>query len=141
MLLPKGRPIHEDLSTAYVKMDHLIRELKEEGFSGYLRLDNPEFTGILFFEQGKISGAYTAPAVPDPLLALMEEASSEGTVNVYGLPPEVVYILASAARGERVYSALPLEIISLERLMERLKRESLTGMMKVEDGEEHRQAG
>ncbi len=135
MLLPKGRPVHRDLGTAYVKMDHLVRELREEGFSGYLCLENPEFTGVLFFEQGGISGVYTEPPTVDPLLTIMEEASREGTVNVYGLPPEVVYILASAARGERVYEALPLEIIHLDRLMERLERESFTGIMKLEDGD------
>jgi hypothetical protein len=135
MLLPKGRPVHRDLGTAYVKVDHFIRELKEEGFSGYLCLENPDVKGVLFFEQGGISGAYTEPPTADPLLAIMEEASREGAVNVYGLPPEVVHILASAARGERVYEALPLEIVHLDRLMERLERESFTGIMKVEDGD------
>lgn len=136
MLLPKGRPLHQDLGTAYVKMDHLIRELKEEGFSGYLRLDNPSFSGILFFEQGKISGAYTEPPSSNPLLAIMEESSKEGTVNVYGLPPEVVYILASSTHGEDVYGKLPLEIINMDRLMERLERDSFTGVMRLEDDEE-----
>jgi len=133
MLLPKGKVVYKDLGTAYVKMDHFIKKLRGEGFSGYLCLENPGFRGVLFFERGNITEAYTEPPKADPLLAIMEESSREGTINVYGLPPELIYILASAARGERVYEALPVEIVNLDRLMDRLKRESFTGIMKLKD--------
>ena len=132
MLLPKGRPVHEDLGTAYVKLDHLIKDLSGEGFSGYLQLENPNFSGILFFEQGKISGAYTDPPSENPLMALMEEASKEGTLNVYGLPTEMVYILSTSVGGEKVFQDLPMEIVNVEGLFSYLSRENFTGTVKVE---------
>ncbi len=135
MLLPKGRPIHEDLGTAYVKLDHLLKDLSEEGFSGYLELVNPLFSGVIFFEQGKISGAYTDPPSENPLMTLMEEASKEGTLNVYALPTEVVYILSTAVGGEKVFADLPVEIINMDGLLSYLSRESFTGSVKVEADE------
>ncbi len=132
MLLPKGRPIHQDLGTAYVKLDHLIKDLAGEGFSGYLELETPQFSGIIFFEQGKISGAYSDPPSENPLMTLMEEASKEGTLNVYALPTEVVYILSTAIGGEKIFKDLPMEIINLDGLLSYLARENFTGTVKVE---------
>ena len=136
MLLPKGRPIHEDLGTAYVKLDHLVRDLIEEGFSGYLKLDNPDFSGVLFFEQGKISGVYTDSPADNPLMTLVKEGSKEGVLNVYSLPTEVVYILATATGGEKIFEDLPMEIINVDGLLSYLSREDFTGTVKIEaDGE------
>ncbi len=135
MLLPKGKPLHEDLGTAYVKLDHLIKDLSSEGFSGYLQLENPGFSGIIFFEQGKISGAYTDPPSENPIMTLMEEASKEGTLNVYGLPTEMVYILSTSVGGEKIFQDLPLEIVNIEGLLSYLSRESFTGTVKVEGGD------
>ena len=55
--IPKGKPMHEKLSTTFVRMDGLLEELKAENFSGYIYLTFPQTSGYLFIQDGKVINA------------------------------------------------------------------------------------
>jgi len=132
-LLPKGKPLHQNLRSTFVKLSKLLKDLEDERFSGYLQLETPEMSGVILFEQGRISGAYTDPPSADPILACIEASSQDGFINVSQLSPEVVYILSSSLKGEYLFKNLPLEIVDIDRLWERLRRQELTCSIRVED--------
>ncbi len=132
-LLPKGKPLHQNLRSTFVKLSKLLKDLEDERFSGYLRLDTPGMSGVVFFEHGRISGAYTDPPSKDPILACIEASAEDGFINVSQLSPEVVYILSSSLKGEYLFKELPLEIVDLERFWERMRRMELTCSIRVED--------
>jgi hypothetical protein len=135
-LLPKGKPLHKNLRSTFVKLSKMMKDLEEERFSGYLKLETPSTTGVILFEQGRISGAYTNPPSNDPVLACIEASSEDGFINVAELSPEVVYILSSSLKGEYIFRELPLEIVDVDRLWERLKRmEATCSVQVVEDNE------
>ena len=136
LLLPKGKPVHRNLRATFVKLAKLLKDLEEDRFSGYLKLESPEMDGVIFFEHGHISGAYTDPPSKDPILACIEASAEEGFINVSQLPPEVVYIIASSLKGEYMFKALPLEIVDLDRLWERFKRMEVTCSIRIEDDNE-----
>jgi hypothetical protein len=133
MVLPKEKVMHKDLSTAYVSLDHLIKDLGEEGFSGYVKLENPFFTGAVFLERGKISGASAEPSSSDPLTAIFEESAKEGVVNVYALSDEVVYILVTTAYAKKTVSEVPMDIVNWDHLIAKLSREASTGVAELAD--------
>ncbi len=136
LLLPKGRPVHKNLRATFVKLAKLLKDLEEDRFSGYLKLETPEMMGVIFFENGHISGAYTDPASNDPILACIEASAEEGYIDVSQLRPEVVYILSSSLKGEYLFKDLPLEIVDIDRLWERLRRMEVTCSIRIEDEDE-----
>ncbi len=136
MLLPKGEAVYKDLKTEYVKLEKLIKDLENESFTGYLRLDTTDFTGILFFDRGKLIGAVTEPESESPVFEIMKLSRESGIINVYTLSPEHLSILASAVSGKKLIDKIPFEIIDFVRLMERLSRERLSGIVYIEDPSE-----
>jgi len=136
MLLPKGEAIYKDLKTEYVKLEKLIKDLSNETFTGYVKLDTTDFTGILFFDRGKLIGAVTEPESPTPMLEIMKMSSKPGVINVYTLSPEHINILASAITGTKVIEKIPFEIVDFVKLMERLSRERFSGIVDIEDPQE-----
>jgi len=136
MLLPKGEAIYKDLKTEYVKLEKLIKDLSSETFTGYVKLDMTDFTGILFFDRGKLIGAVTEPESQTPMLEIMKKSSLPGVINVYTLSPEHINILASAITGTKVIDKIPFEIVDFVRLMERLSRTGFSGIINIEDPQE-----
>ena len=133
MLLPKGEAVYKDLKTEYVKLEKLIKDLENEALTGYLRLDTSDFTGILFFDRGKLIGAVTEPESESPVFEIMKLSREPGIINVYTLSPEHLSILASAVSGKKLIDKIPFEIVDFVKLMERLSRERLSGIVYIED--------
>ncbi len=133
MLLPKGEAVYKDLKTEYVKLEKLIKDLGNEAFTGYVRVDMTDFTGILFFDRGKLIGAVTEPETDTPMFEIMKISSKPGIINVYTLSPEHISILASAVTGKKIIDKIPFEIVDFVKLMERLSRENFSGIVNIED--------
>jgi hypothetical protein len=130
--IPKGKPMHEKLSTTFVRMEGLLEELKAENFSGYIYLQFPQTSGYLFIQDGKVINAAEIAgqeqragiAIQEQLLRLSQQA--KGTLSVYHLQKEIVRTLAGIADGEAVYTNLTSDWASLAKLIKRLATERKT---------------
>ncbi len=58
MVIPKGKVIHEDLSTSYTDIDELLRDLRQNSFTGYCQVNFWEYRGTLFLDRGRIINAF-----------------------------------------------------------------------------------
>lgn len=144
--IPKGKPMHEKLSTSFVRMDGLLEELRAEGFNGYIALNFAETGGLLLIHRGQIISAvevsgherHSGPGVKEELFRLAERA--KGAVSVYHLQEEIVVALAGIAEGETVYANLSSDFASLGKLIRKLAGEqrlhfiSLVFADRAEDG-------
>ena len=134
--LPHGKVVYSDLKISAIKMDKFLKTLQDEEFTGYVKIETPELTGIIFYDMGKIIAVTTFPPTNEPLVSVMEISSrSDGTVNVYAFSSETINILASAVNGKEVFSNVPFEIIDIDRLFSRLVREKFAGVLVVTDEE------
>lgn len=130
--IPKGKPMHEKLSTTFVRMEGLLEELKSENFSGYIYLTFPQTSGYLFIQDGKVINAAeiagqaqrAGMAIHEQLLRLSQQA--KGTLSVYYLQSEIVQTLAGIADGEAVYNNLTSDWASLAKLIKKLASERKT---------------
>ena len=95
--IPKGKPMHEKLSTSFVRMEGLLEELKSDNFSGYVLLNFPQTSGFLFILDGQVINAAEITeqnrragiAVQEQLVRLSQQ--SKGTISVYHLQKEIVF--------------------------------------------------
>ncbi len=130
--IPKGKPMHEKLSTKFVRMEGLLEELQAESFNGYIMLNFPQTSGFLFIQDGKVVNAaeVSGPdqragmAIQEQLLRLSQQ--TKGTLSVYYLQKEIVQTLAAIADGEAVYHNLTSDWANLGKLIRKLSAERRT---------------
>ncbi len=135
--IPKGKPMHEKLSTSFVRMDGLLEELKAEKFSGYILLSFPNLTGFIFVQDGAVVNAAevvgteqrSGVAVKEHLFSLSQQA--KGTLSVYYVQKEIVQTLSGIADGEKVYENLSTDWANLGKLIKRLSAEKKTYFFSV----------
>jgi len=130
--IPKGKPMHEKLSTKFVRMEGLLEELQGESFNGYIMLNFPQTSGFLFIQDGKVVNAaeVSGPdqragmAIQEQLLRQSQQ--TKGTLSVYYLQKEIVQTLAAIADGEAVYHNLTSDWANLGKLIKKLSSERKT---------------
>jgi hypothetical protein len=52
MIIPKGKPIHKELSSSFVDLAKLVEELRTNGFSGTIDLVGLKHEGEILMEHG-----------------------------------------------------------------------------------------
>ena len=137
MVIPKGKAIHEDLSTSYTDINELLTDLRQNSFTGYCQVNFWEYRGTLFLDRGRIINA--VEEVGDnrfsgekAIKSILERAKQkDGTVSVFLLSDEMVATLASVLNSKVKYRDLTTELTSLEKLISKLKKEEHSGYVEV----------
>ena len=137
MILPKGPAIHENLRTVFIDLNSFLQTLKEDNVTGYVQVSFWDYEGILFLEAGEIVNAIEESkgtrrggeeAVENIILMSKQQ---DGRINVYRLVPEMVTILAGTSMKEATYKELSTEFTSLDKLIEKLSKESHSGYIDI----------
>ena len=137
MVIPKGKVVHEDLSTSYTDINELLKELRENSFTGYCQVNFWEYRGTLFLDRGRIVNAFeevgnTKNPGERAIKSILERAKQkDGTVSVFQLSDEMVATLASVLNSKVKYRDLTTELTSLEKLISKLKKEEHSGYVEV----------
>ncbi len=137
MVIPKGKVVHEDLSTSYTNIRELLGDLRHNSFTGYCQVNFWEYQGTLFLDRGRIINAFEdlgkEQTTGDRAIKniLSRATQKDGTVSVFLLPNEMVATLASVLHSKVKYRDLTTELTSLEKLISKLKKEEHSGYVEV----------
>jgi hypothetical protein len=140
MIIPKGKIIHAALSTSFTDINELLRDLSENSFTGCCQVSFWEYEGYLFMDTGKIVSALEE-LQKDPIIRsfgdkakqniLTKAKEKDGTVTVFRLSNELVATLAAALKSTIVLKDLTTELTSLEKLVQKLRKEEHTGYIEI----------
>ena len=127
--IPKGTPMHEKLSTSFVRVEALFDELKTQGFTGYVLINFPQSTGYIYFSNGQVLNAieesqrdrHAGKSVTEQIIR--QAAQTRGTISIYNLQAEAVIALAGIADGQLVYENLTSDFASLGKLIRKISHE------------------
>lgn len=128
MHVPRGRPVHENLSTSYVNLAALLAELQVNEFTGYVSVNFWNYEGYVFLDGGHLINAYeqsdgTLKRGREAIDSILSRSQARGgAVSFFIHPDDVVRALAGIINGEIVYRELASEFTHLERLVEKLKK-------------------
>ena len=137
VILPKEKPVVENLNSYYVNLQRLLEHFQGEVGSGGIHLKSPSAEGVIFFDRDAIlDGIYEnkqerlsgAKAV-DRLLA--SSAEDNYAVGIYRIDPEQIYFWTSIPDAVRTYEDLSTEFTNLEGLIKKMGSEKLSGYIKV----------
>src|SRR5882724_3237378 len=129
MHVPRGKPVHENLSTSYVNVAALISELRLNNFTGYVYVGFTNYDGYVFFNAGRIVNALEQTEDSwktniDAVDSLLVRAKHRGgNVSVFDHTATVISAIAGAIDGQAVYQGLTSDFTNLPRLLERLTRD------------------
>lgn len=137
--LPKGTPLFENLSTAGLRLDNIIKKLANGCFTGYANVSLSNASGILVFESGKlVSVALETPQGQrsndfDALSALSGQMleDSSGTLNVYRLSADLTMCIHALLQGEARYRSQALGLIDIKVLLDKVREEQLNCCMRI----------
>jgi len=134
MELPKGNPLIEQEKMTFFDLETLYNNLKQEAFTGYIRIDYQHLRGYLFVLQG---GFIYAVEELDDIYRITHEdklflkARREDIfVSVYILPPPAVTVLSQVF----AYNTLPVENKDLKEMLKDFERGSYSGIIQVTKG-------
>jgi hypothetical protein len=137
MILPKGRAAYENLNTSFIDFSELTRDLKANGFTGYVQVSFWEYEGVLFVDNGTIVNGVeetggTRRTGQQAVGGIMRQAEEKnGSVSVYSLTAEMVTMLASMLKSELVHKDLNTDFSDLGQLLTKLQSEGHTGYVEV----------
>ena len=52
MLYPQGKTMIGDLKTSFVNIDGVLQELRNEKFTGYVKISYDDYDGLVIYENG-----------------------------------------------------------------------------------------
>jgi len=138
VLLPPGQVLHRGLSTSFTNFEELFLDLRENRFSGYIRLNFWGYEGILVLDSGKLIQAYS---LEEDMMAIGNKAAfqilekaeeKDGVIDVHLLSNEVAITLASVF-GATLYKEDPhLSGKKFQNIFQDLEKADLTGYVDVQ---------
>jgi hypothetical protein len=135
MFIPRGTTLHENLATSYVLIDNLVADLCEGGFSGVVEITLRHADAHIVIAGGRVAAGLLARhregarAASDYAPASVEQIAASargerGRVSVYRYSAENAEAIAGRATAELLYARLSTEFADLEKVIQKLSRES-----------------
>ncbi len=134
--LPAGRAQYEGLKSAFVDFPKLLRTLRGDQHTGYVRLTGSGFSGALLFREGELLDALSSEAEGrsgEGAFRAIQRAmeAGAGTLDVIDLPADTVDALARLLAAPLLYTGLLGRFVNFEGLLAHLADERADGAVIV----------
>ncbi len=140
MLYPQGKTVIGDLKTAFVNIDGVLQELKQDKFTGYVKISSEKYDGLVIYENGdpiesvedftdgrpRVEGSEAMTNV------IARTKEGDGLLNIQELPLNVVNMMLRAIHSKVVYRDLLSEFTQIKNLLVTLKTKQITGHVEIE---------
>lgn len=137
ILLPRGTPLKQNVDPGRVNLPDALRKLQAGNFTGYLRFDCQQGTGIVMFEKGRlISALFEAERerlIAYDALARIFDQSLQGGANldIYRLSNELAMSIHALLHGNVLYRGQELKLIDIRSLLGKMKDERISGCLRI----------
>jgi len=142
--LPRGKSVRKGVNPARINLPEAMGKLRTGDFSGYLRFDAENGTGIILFEKGQLVSAMfvnnddTERKIAYDAIAKIFEVSilGQATLDIYSLSAGLIRPLHALLLGRYLNRGLLLEQIDVRSQLQRVMEEKLTACLRVYAGDQ-----
>src|SRR5689334_1099908 len=125
MFIPQGKPVHENLSTRYLRVDALIEDLREQSFAGLVEAKLPDEEYRVMMDNGKMVAVLDSKFAKTNVKRLVSHCRAErGSVSFYAYPQGLALKFAARMVADPLYVNLSADFADLEKLIVKLMRET-----------------
>ena len=137
--IPAGKVQYEGLKSAFVDFPRLLRTLRTERHTGYIRLVSGTATGVLLFRDGELVEAEAGDDGTlhgeDAFIVFRRQMDTgEGLIDVIDLDTETVTAVARLLTGPPLFTGLLARFVTFPNLLEYLEEEKVDGSVIVAGG-------
>jgi len=134
--LPSGRPHYEGLKSAFVDFPRLLRTLRADRHTGYIRLAGSAYSGIILLNEGQVLEAVCSDgAVTKGEAAFLQFRrhmdGGDGMLDVIELDGDIVLAVGRLFTAPPLYTGLLGRFVNLDALLEYLSEEKVDGAVVV----------
>jgi Domain of unknown function (DUF4388) len=139
--IPSGHVQYEGLKSAFVDFPRLLRTLRSDHHTGFIRLFNGSLTGALLFRDGELVEAEAGDdgsAHGEDAFTIFRRGmdTGEGLIDVVELDGDTVTSVARLLTGPPLFTGLLARFVNFPALLEYLAEERLDGSVIVAGGSE-----
>lgn len=139
--LPAGRAHYEGLKSAFVDFPRLLRTLRSDRHTGYVRLTGSGYSGFILLDEGQpleavCSNGSVVQGEESFLQIRRHMDNGDGVLDVIELSGDIVQALARLFTGPPIFTGLLGRFVNLDALLEYLAEEQLDGSVIVTGGNE-----
>ncbi|SEA53906.1 hypothetical protein SAMN05660420_02371 [Desulfuromusa kysingii] len=139
IFLPRGIPVRQKVNPARINLPEAMEKLRKGDFTGYLRFDATQGSGVILFQGGQLISAVFAGTDGEKCLiaydaiAKVFEISILGNavLNIYRLSPDLVLCFHALLHGRYLQKGEDLNHFDVGSLLENIKNEGLTACLRV----------
>lgn len=137
ILLPRGNPVREKVNPGKINLPDALGKLQKSRFTGYLRFDTLNGTGVIIFTSGKLISALfegqNDNLIAYDAIARIFELSLDGKANldIYKLSPDLAMSIHALLHGEVLYKGQELKLIDIKSLLGKLKSDKMSGCLRI----------
>lgn len=137
ILLPRGNPVKENINPGKVNLPDALEKLRQGKFTGYLRFDFPDGTGVFIFQTGRLISALFGTErerliAYDAIARTFDESlSGSGRLDIYRLSSELAFSIHALLHGEMLHRGQDLQLIDIRSLLTRMRDEQRSGCLRI----------
>lgn len=137
ILLPRGNPVKEGIDPGKVNLPEAMQKLQKGNFTGYLRFDTTQGTGILIFDTGRLISALFESGLErsiayDALLQIFQRSlAGNATLDIYRLSSELAMSVHALLHGTVLYKGQEVQLLDIRGLLGRMKEDRISGCLRI----------
>ncbi len=137
ILLPRGNPVKENINPGKVNLADALNKMRQGKFTGYLRFDFPDGTGVFIYQEGRlISALYENErehliAYDGIARTFHDSLNASGVLNIYRLSTDLAYSIHTLLHGEMLHKGQDLQLIDIKSLLMRMRDEKRSGCLRI----------
>jgi hypothetical protein len=136
--IPSGHVQYEGLKSAFVDFPRLLRTMRSDRHTGFIRLTSGQASGVLLFRDGELVEAEaedgTAHGEEAFEIFRRQMDTGEGLLDVVDVDTDTVSSVARLLTGPPLFAGLLARFINFPALLEYLSEEKLDGSVIVVGG-------
>lgn len=137
--LPRGIPVREKVNPARINLPEAMLKLRHGDFTGYLRFDAPQGSGVILFRSGQLISATfltadeTQRLIAYDAIARMFEVSilGDAVLNIFRLARDLVLGVHALLHGRYLVKGSELRQLDVAAELKRIHDEALTACLRV----------
>ena len=137
ILLPRGNPVKEGIDPGKVNLPEALVKLQKGHFTGYLRFDTTQGTGIIIFDNGRlISGLFETAREKliayDAIFTVFERSlAGNASLDIYRLSSALAMSIHALLHGNVLFLGQEVQLLDIRGLLGKLKEDKISGCLRI----------
>jgi len=137
IIIPKGKPVVENLNSFYLVINKMIEHFQGELGSGCVHFSSASDEALIFFDKDDLLNGVLKSSkgetIGDPAITQIIKLSDiqNFRIDIYKIESDKIYFWANIPYAKKIHSNLSTQFTDLKKLIKNMISEKLTGFIDI----------